>query len=76
MRALIFYITGAEPEEALRESLDYMLKKTSGVGGAIAVDAQGRFGVAFTAERMSWAAVQDGQLVHGIYPGERLKQQP
>lgn len=48
---------GASAEEALRESLERLLVRLGKKGGAIAIDAAGRFGFARSTGTMSWAAV-------------------
>lgn len=47
--------TGNLPEWAAREAMNYLQQRLQGLGGIIALDAQGRFGIAHNTPRMAWA---------------------
>ena len=56
-----------EPQQALEKALKYMLKHTSGRGGMIMVDKEGRIAKSFSTSRMAWASVdQFGTMESGI----------
>lgn len=50
---------GEPADAAVRRGLLRMARRTGGTGGAIAVDARGRIGLARTTSTMTWAAVTD-----------------
>ncbi len=47
--------SGANPQEAVEEVLAFILKRTGGRGGIMAVDSKGRLGAAFTTPDMAYA---------------------
>ena len=62
--------TGQSVQAAVDQTLQYMLERVGGRGGAIAVTTNGEVGVAFNTSGMAWSTVKDGQLKYGVYPGE------
>ncbi|NWX84312.1 ASGL1 asparaginase, partial [Nothoprocta pentlandii] len=62
---------GMAPAAAADAALDYMKRRVGGLGGVIVVSSSGQWAARFSTQQMSWAAVQDEQLLHGIYAGEQ-----
>ncbi|KAM9477905.1 isoaspartyl peptidase/L-asparaginase isoform 1-T2 [Clarias gariepinus] len=70
-RHILFHMEqGKSPEEASDLSLDYMLKRVSGLGGVVVVDPKGTWAARFSSQQMSWAAAQQEQLHYGVFHGE------
>ncbi len=61
------------PTEAIEESVAFSSAIAGGDGGAIALDASGRVGVAFDSQRMGWAYVKNGRLVKGCDRGQIIQ---
>jgi L-asparaginase / beta-aspartyl-peptidase len=58
---------GQAPGAAAATGLAHMQRRLDGHGGVISVSADGRAGLAFSTERMAWAAVSaDGNVRRGI----------
>ena len=54
-------------EEAIKQSLQYMCRKTNGRGGLILINGNGEIGKGFTTQRMVWASIdKNGLLQTGI----------
>lgn len=54
-------------DEAIKQSLKFMLDRTNGRGGLIMIDSNGEIGKGFTTKRMAWASInRDGTLQTGI----------
>ena len=54
-------------EEAIKQSLQYMCRKTNGRGGLILINGNGEIGKGFTTQRMVWASIdKNGLFQSGI----------
>ena len=63
-------ITGKSAQTAVEETLQYMVDRVGGKGGAVAVTTDGEVGVAFNTNGMAWSTIHNGQLQYGVFPGE------
>lgn len=61
---------GLEPKQACEKSIDKMAKSVKGVGGVIALNNHGEFGLAFSSKHMTWAFVSKHTLKFGQELGE------
>uniref|UniRef100_A0A8D0HDZ3 Isoaspartyl peptidase/L-asparaginase n=1 Tax=Sphenodon punctatus TaxID=8508 RepID=A0A8D0HDZ3_SPHPU len=66
---------GMSAEEAADTALNYMKTRVGGLGGVIVIGKSGEWTARFSTKQLSWAAVKDDQLQHGINLGE-LHTQP
>lgn len=57
---------GAPPQQAASEAITYLQRRLSGHGGIIALDAQGRLGIAHNTPRMAWGFATSEQQASGI----------
>ena len=57
---------------AIKTSLDKMTSRVGGDGGAVAVRADGAFGVAFNSYRMAWAYARGDRLHSGCSKGDHF----
>ncbi len=60
-------LLGAHPQMAVEEAITYLAEKRGVVGGLIAVDSQGRYGVAYNGNTFPVAVAIDGELIEHIY---------
>ncbi len=58
--------TGATPDAAAREALDYMKRRLNGNGGMILLDPHGNYGIAHNTPRMAWAMKSTREEGSGI----------
>ena len=58
--------TGNLPEWAAKEAMSYLQRRLQGQGGVIALDAQGRVGIAHNTPRMAWALKTSSRDESGI----------
>ena len=63
---------GLDPRRACEKSIDKMAISVKGVGGVIALNGNGEFGLAFSSEHMTWAFVSRHGIKFGQNPGEEL----
>lgn len=63
---------GLTPDASLKKALLHMNQRVGGSGGAICINAHGRYGLAFTTERMAWAIRSKDVSECGINPDERI----
>jgi len=57
---------GASSEDAVRTSISYLRARLGSTGGAIAVDREGRYGLARSTATMSWACASEAGEASGI----------
>jgi beta-aspartyl-peptidase (threonine type) len=48
-------LAGATPQDAATDAIIYLKRRLNGHGGMIALDGQGRYGIAHNTSRMAWA---------------------
>ena len=60
-------VSGASPQVAVQQAVDYMHQKVEGTGGAVALNTNGDVGIYFNTQGMSWAVAQHDQVQYGIY---------
>ena len=53
---------GVHPQEAVEEAIRHLWRRRQGIGGIIAVDRNGRTGMAYNGKSLAAAVVIDGQL--------------
>ena len=56
----IIQYTRTEADQAARAGIDYLVRKVSGRGGVIVIDADGRCGRAFTTKKMVHGWIEHG----------------
>lgn len=61
-------------DNACQFSCESMTERFVGDGGVIALDPQGKVGIAFTSERMAWAYQKNDTLYYGIEKGDFFEQ--
>ena len=47
-------------------ALDLMTSRFGGDGGVIAIDSEGKVGIAFNSERMAWSYQKESTIYYGI----------
>ena len=62
--------SGLSGQVAVEETIQYMLDRVGGRGGAIVVTPDREVGVAFNCDKMPWAIVKDGLIKYGVVSGE------
>ena len=55
-------LLGVHPQLAVEEAVSYLAEKRGAVGGLIAVDSQGRYGIAYNGSTFPVAVAIDGKL--------------
>ncbi|XP_030628114.1 isoaspartyl peptidase/L-asparaginase [Chanos chanos] len=74
-RLILFHMEqGKTAREAALTSLQYMVERVNGGGGAIVVSPTGDWAAKFNTERMAWAAVEGEVLSYGLNPQEDCKE--
>ena len=61
---------GLNPAQACQKSVNRMVTSLQGLGGVIALDSHGEFGLAFSTQQMIWASVRCCVLKYGLEQGE------
>ena len=65
-----FSFTGVSVQESVEQTLDYMLARVGGRGGAVAVTPSGELAKSFNTEGMVWSYIKQNKIAYGVYPGE------
>lgn len=63
---------GLSTQEAADRALAYMADRVHGYGGVIVIGKNSEVSKSFTTEKMTWAFIKEGNLHHGIRPGEDI----
>ena len=65
------HISGKGAQQSADYCLQQMAQRVGGSGGVIVVSKKGEVAKSFTTAHMPWAYAQQGQLHHGMCPGEQ-----
>ncbi|XP_028393339.1 isoaspartyl peptidase/L-asparaginase-like [Dendronephthya gigantea] len=65
---------GMNAQDSAKKALENMKKQLKDVGGVVAIDKKGNFGLYFTTEMMGWASIKFNEMKFGLKKDENFEE--